>query len=156
MSQPEPSSLTAAAKAALCLGSLGVVFGDIGTSPLYTMHECVSHLPAGDAQANVLGVLSLIFWALILVVSIKYLGFVMRADNEGEGGIFALLALLHGKDKTDQPSGGKTGLGVTVVVILIGAALLYGDGIITPAITVLGAAEGFNAISAGFVPWVPW
>jgi KUP system potassium uptake protein len=156
MTRPDQSSLTPKAKAALCLGALGVVFGDIGTSPLYTMHVCSDHLPAGDYAAGVLGILSLIFWALILVVSVKYLGFVMRADNQGEGGIFALLALIHGRERDEPNAGRRRGLGFAVVMILIGAALLYGDGIITPAISVLGAAEGLNAIDPDFTPYVPW
>src|ERR1700760_1200212 len=82
MSHQTPGTLKAAAKGSLCLGALGVVFGDIGTSPLYTMQTCIQHLPGGDPRAGVLGVLSLIFWTLILVVSVKYLGFVMRADNQ--------------------------------------------------------------------------
>ncbi len=156
MTRPDQSSLTPKAKAALCLGALGVVFGDIGTSPLYTMHVCSDHLPAGDYAAGVLGILSLIFWTLILVVSVKYLGFVMRADNQGEGGIFALLALIHGRERDEPNAGRRRGLGFAVVMILIGAALLYGDGIITPAISVLGAAEGLNAIDPDFTPYVPW
>ena len=137
------------AQAALCMGALGVVFGDIGTSPLYTMKECMAHLPEGvDATSGVLGVLSLIFWALVLVVSVKYLWYVMSADNQGEGGIFALLALLQtGREQTRN-----RGLGWAVIMILIGAALLYGDGIITPAISVLGAAEGLAAINPRFTP----
>jgi KUP system potassium uptake protein len=144
------------AKAALSLGALGVVFGDIGTSPLYTMRECVAHLPDSvDRVDGVLGVLSLIFWSLVLVVSVKYIWFVMRADNQGEGGIFALLALIHGSRERQSPTEqAKTGLGVAVVMILVGAALLYGDGIITPAISVLGAAEGFNTISPVFTPYI--
>jgi len=150
---PLPSSLQT--RAALCAGALGVVFGDIGTSPLYTMRECVAHLPPGDRTNGVLGVLSLIFWSLTLVVSAKYLWYVMSADNHGEGGIFALLALFHAHTETTE--GGspiRRGLGPVVITILIGAALLYGDGIITPAISVLGAAEGFNAISPAFTPYV--
>jgi KUP system potassium uptake protein len=142
-----------AAQAALALGALGVVFGDIGTSPLYTIQECVAHGPAAAPVAGILGILSLIFWALIAVVSVKYLAFVMRADNRGEGGIFALLALLHEKTGGSGPAGGR--IGGTVVLILAGAALLYGDGIITPAISVLGAAEGLNAINPAFAHWVP-
>ena len=150
-------NLNAGAKAALSLGALGVVFGDIGTSPLYTMRECIAHLPPVDREAGVLGVLSLIFWSLVLVVSVKYIWFVMRADNQGEGGVFALLALFHGKrEKVSPTEEAKKGLGPAVVMILIGAALLYGDGIITPAISVLGAAEGFNAISPAFTPYVVW
>ena len=149
MSSHAIKPLKAGAQAALCIGALGVVFGDIGTSPLYTMKECMTHLPAGvDATAGVLGVLSLIFWSLMLVVSVKYLWYVMSADNHGEGGIFALLALLS----TGKEAPRKHGLGGAVIMILIGAALLYGDGIITPAISVLGAAEGFTAISPRFTP----
>ncbi len=150
-------NLSAGAKAGLSLGALGVVFGDIGTSPLYTMRECIAHLPPVDREAGVLGVLSLIFWSLVLVVSVKYIWFVMRADNQGEGGIFALLALIHSKQEKKSPAEqAKKGLGPAVIMILIGAALLYGDGIITPAISVLGAAEGFNAISPIFTPYVAW
>ncbi|HXN35233.1 MAG TPA: KUP/HAK/KT family potassium transporter, partial [Opitutaceae bacterium] len=143
-------------KGALCVGALGVVFGDIGTSPLYTMRECVAHIPSGGRTEGVLGVLSLIFWSLVMVVSVKYLWYVMTADNHGEGGIFALLALIHGADEV-QAGGSprKRTLGPAVIMILIGAALLYGDGVITPAISVLGAAEGFNLISPVFTPYVP-
>jgi KUP system potassium uptake protein len=120
------------------------------------MRECVAHLPAGGRTDGVLGVLSLIFWSLVLVVSVKYLWYVMTADNHGEGGIFALLALIHGNDDAEEGTRpAKRGLGPAVVMILIGAALLYGDGIITPAISVLGAAEGFNLISPVFTPYVP-
>jgi KUP system potassium uptake protein len=120
------------------------------------MRECVAHLPAGGRTDGVLGVLSLIFWSLVLVVSVKYLWYVMTADNHGEGGIFALLALIHGSDDADEGTKpAKRGLGPAVIMILIGAALLYGDGIITPAISVLGAAEGFNLISPVFTPYVP-
>ena len=150
--EPAPA-LTRGAQATLCLGALGVVFGDIGTSPLYTMKECVAHLPRGvEPAAGVLGVVSLIFWTLVVVVCVKYLFFVTKADNQGEGGIFALLALLQiGKEAPR-----KQGLGFTVVMILIGAALLYGDGIITPAISVLGAAEGLIAINPDYQKTVPW
>jgi KUP system potassium uptake protein len=135
---------------------LGVVFGDIGTSPLYTMRECIAHLPPVDQTAGVLGVLSLIFWSLVLIVSVKYLWFVMRADNHGEGGIFALLALIQtGRGKTAEGTpAAKRGLGPVMIMILIGAALLYGDGIITPAISVLGAAEGLKAVNPAFEPYV--
>ena len=151
MSSSTTTHLNAGAQSALCLGALGVVFGDIGTSPLYTMKECMAHLPSGVSRTDgVLGVLSLIFWVLILVVSIKYIWYVMRADNHGEGGIFALLALLS----TGKERARKHGLGAAVIMILIGAALLFGDGIITPAISVLGAAEGLTAISPRFTPSV--
>ncbi|MBS0633306.1 MAG: KUP/HAK/KT family potassium transporter [Verrucomicrobia bacterium] len=149
MSHSSTTPLKAGAQSVLCLGALGVVFGDIGTSPLYTMKECLGNLPAGVARADgILGVLSLIFWVLILVVSVKYIWYVMRADNHGEGGIFALLALLSaGKERSP-----KHRLGPIVIMILVGAALLFGDGIITPAISVLGAAEGLTAISPSFTP----
>ncbi len=125
---------------ALTLAAIGVVFGDIGTSPLYAMRECFggSHAIA-PTHDNVLGVLSLIFWALIIVISIKYVTFVMRADNRGEGGILALLALTTRNFKgTKQQRGWLIGLGI------FGAALFYGDGVITPAISVLSAVEGLH------------
>ena len=156
MSTPASASLSNSAKAGLSLGALGVVFGDIGTSPLYTMRECIAHLPPVDQTAGVLGVLSLIFWSLVLIVSVKYLWFVMRADNHGEGGIFALLALIQtGRGKTAEGTpAAKRGLGPVMIMILIGAALLYGDGIITPAISVLGAAEGLKAVNPAFEQYV--
>jgi KUP system potassium uptake protein len=124
----------------LALGALGVVYGDIGTSPLYALRECF-HRSHGISlnEANVLGVLSLIFWSLIIVISIKYLMFVMRADNRGEGGILSLMSLLRSESIPR-----RTGLGVLVAIGLFGAALLYGDGIITPAISVLSAVEGLK------------
>jgi KUP system potassium uptake protein len=123
---------------ALTLGALGVVFGDIGTSPLYTFKECL-HASGGKADAaDVYGVLSLIFWALTLVVSVKYLAFIMRADNRGEGGIFALLALVPEELRTARP--GR--IAAVALFAVMGAALLYGDGVITPAISVLSAVEG--------------
>jgi KUP system potassium uptake protein len=153
--QQSPQKISRLAGAGLTLGALGVVFGDIGTSPLYTMRECMDHLPNVDQTTGVLGVLSLIFWSLMIVVSVKYIWFVMKADNHGEGGIFALLALIHANRETTAPFGApRRGLGPAVIMILIGAALLYGDGIITPAISVLGAAEGFNAISDKFTPYI--
>ncbi len=150
MSTRPPLSLPTRTQIGLSIGALGVVFGDIGTSPLYTMKECLAHLPAGDRTEGVLGVLSLISWALVLVVCVKYLFFVTKADNQGEGGIFALLALIHTKRDTSA----RPGLGFAAIMILVGAALLYGDGVITPAITVLSAAEGFINIHAGFHPYV--
>ncbi len=126
----------------LALGALGVVYGDIGTSPLYALRSSFSAnggvLPTHD---NVLGLLSLIFWSLILIVSVKYLAFVMRADNRGEGGILALLAMTfpeRGKGADTKIFWVFTSLGV------FGAALLYGEGLITPAISVLGATEGLE------------
>jgi KUP system potassium uptake protein len=142
-------SLSSAARAGLTLGALGVVFGDIGTSPLYALRECLNALPAGDRAAGINGALSLVLWALVLVVCVKYLLFVMRADNRGEGGIFALLALTHiDRDKT-----ARTGL--FTLLVLFGAALLYGDGVITPAISVLGAVEGLKAIEPAYEHYIP-
>jgi len=132
---------------ALAVAALGVVFGDIGTSPLYTMRECFYGIHAiPPTHQNVLGVLSLIFWSLTMVVSFKYISFVIRADNRGEGGIFALLALL-------PPAASKRG-SVAVVGTLLGAALLYGDGMITPAISVLSAVEGLEVATSSLTPLV--
>jgi KUP system potassium uptake protein len=129
--------------ALLAIGALGVVYGDIGTNPLFAMREAFDahHLPL--TETNVIGLLSLMFWSLILVISLKYLTFVMRADNQGEGGILALTALIT--PKGDQPLRGKSW--IVVLMGLFGAALLYGDGVITPAISVLAAVEG-TAIAA--------
>lgn len=136
---------------ALSLGALGVVYGDIGTSPLYALRECFFG-PHGiePTRANVLGVLSLIFWALILVISVKYLVFVMRADNRGEGGILALMSLLR---PIGSPGAGRS-RSLLIALGLFGAALLYGDGIITPAISVLSAIEGLEIAVPGIAGWV--
>ena len=124
----------------LSLSALGVVYGDIGTSPLYALRECF-HGPHAIAPlpANILGVLSLIFWALVLVISIKYLVFVLAADNHGEGGILALTALA-----TPIKPSGRSEYKVLIMMGIFGAALLYGDGVITPAISVLSAVEGIT------------
>ncbi|MBI5768994.1 MAG: KUP/HAK/KT family potassium transporter [Verrucomicrobia bacterium] len=151
MSQPASTPSTAGAQAALCLGALGVVFGDIGTSPLYAFRECLAHVDPAQRTAGILGVLSLIVWALLFEVSWKYLGFVMRADNRGEGGIFALLALTHGERGRERPGVDRK----FTFMLLFGAALLYGDGVITPAISVLGAAEGFSSFNPNLTPMVP-
>jgi KUP system potassium uptake protein len=121
----------------LSLGALGVVYGDIGTSPLYALKECFNG-PHGvePTRASILGVLSLVFWAMTFVVTFKYLSFVMRADNRGEGGILALQALVSRQDT------GRRSRQVLLVMGIFGAALLYGDGVITPAISVLSAVEG--------------
>jgi KUP system potassium uptake protein len=135
----------------LALGALGVVFGDIGTSPLYTLRECttVQHGVA-PAPADILGVLSLVFWSLTMVVTVKYLTFVMRADNQGEGGILALLALVPERMRTARS--GK--IGWAAVLVIVGAALLYGDGMITPAISVLSAMEGLRVAAPALGPLV--
>lgn len=150
MSSSPANPPKASAQAALSIGALGVVFGDIGTSPLYALQTCLTSMPPVERTAGILGALSLIFWALFIEVSIKYLGFVTKADNRGEGGIFALLALSH----TERTPGRRGGMWFTLL-ILFGAALLYGDGVITPAISVLGAAEGLITFSPRFGPWVP-
>ncbi len=127
--------------AALMVSALGVVFGDIGTSPLYALKECFEGKHGVvPTEGNVLGVLALIFWSLILIVSIKYLGAVMRADNRGEGGILALLALAV-PDRADKLPRRRA---LLVALAVFGATLLYGDGIITPAISVLSAVEGLG------------
>jgi KUP system potassium uptake protein len=142
-----------ASLAALALAALGVVFGDIGTSPLYTLKECLH--AAGGTKASVddlFGILSLMFWALIMVVTVKYLTFIMRADHNGEGGIFALLAIVPDRFRTHATRSGKvTGMALLAV---IGASLLYGDGVITPAISVLSAVEGLAVASPRLSPLV--
>ncbi len=134
----------------LTLGAIGVVYGDIGTSPLYALRECF-HAVHGVAPTpeNVLGVLSLIFWSLTLIISIKYILFVMRADNNGEGGILALLALV-----AKSPDATRKSRAMLVALGLFGAALLYGDGMITPAISVLGAVEGLQVATHIFEPYI--
>ncbi|MEO6068135.1 MAG: potassium transporter Kup [Gemmatimonadales bacterium] len=133
------------ALAVLSLGALGVVYGDIGTSPLYALKECFTgHHSIDPTPTNVLGVMSLVFWAMTFVVSFKYLGFVMKADNRGEGGILALLALVGQRDP------GRGARRMLILAGLFGAALLYGDGIITPAISVLGAVEGVSVAAPAF------
>ena len=136
-------SRSAGARFALGLGALGVVFGDIGTSPLYTLRECLHALPPAEHATAVLGVLSLVFWSLIAVVCAKYTLFVLRADNRGEGGIFALLAL----GRFDRSA--RFGLNAGTLIVLIGAAMLCGEAVITPAITVLGAVEGIKLVWPG-------
>ena len=142
--------------ARLSLGALGVVYGDIGTSPLYAIKECFA-LPHGVAISlgNVLGILSLVFWALTLIVVVKYIGFVMRADNHGDGGILALLALVT--EQRSHPKPGEAGhrRWITLVgLALFGAALLWADGMITPVISVLGALEGLDVATPIFRPWI--
>ena len=134
----------------LTLAALGVVFGDIGTSPLYAIREVFAspHHPVPITPDNVLGILSLVFWALMLVISGKYVSFIMRADNRGEGGIMALMALAL----RDVGEGKKRNL--ILVLGLLGAALFYGDCVITPTISVLSAVEGLKIITPAFTPFV--
>ena len=140
----------------LTITALGVVYGDIGTSPLYAMRECFfgSH-SVPPTYANVLGVLSLIIYSLLLVISIKYVAIVMRADNQGEGGVLALTALVPGR-AGDAGGASRLAVGRPVLVALgiFGTALLYGDGMITPAISVLGAIEGLEVVTPLFQPYI--
>lgn len=137
--------------ATLTLAALGIVYGDIGTSPLYAIKEVFGsmHHPVPITPENVLGILSLFFWSLIIVVTLKYVSFIMRANNKGEGGIIALmtLALQKGVPGTWQQK-------LLVTLGLFGAALFYGDGVITPAISVLSAVEGLEIITPAFKPYI--
>lgn len=136
--------------AGLIVGAIGVVFGDIGTSPLYTLREAFS--PTYGLIANhdtVLGILSLVFWALMLVVTVKYVTIIMRADNEGEGGIMALMALAQ----RSLPKGGKSTYVVGILGVF-GASLFFGDGVITPAISVLSAVEGLEVVAPQLSNWI--
>ena len=137
-------------KSILALGALGVVFGDIGTSPLYAIHEIFAgaHNPVPITSNNVLGILSLLFWSLVVVVTAKYVTFMMRADNRGEGGIMALIALVLGAIKESKYAKYLMLLG------LFGAALFYGDSVITPAISVLSAVEGLEIATPAFKPYI--
>lgn len=134
--------------ALLVLGAIGVVFGDIGTSPLYAFRESFAAADLEVTRFAVLGILSLIFWALAVIVTVKYLIFVMRADNDGEGGILALTSLIIGDEAKSRRRLVLIGVG------LFGTALLYGDGMITPAISVLSAVEGLEVAVPALEPWV--
>ncbi|HEX5726952.1 MAG TPA: potassium transporter Kup [Longimicrobiaceae bacterium] len=133
----------------LTLTAMGVVYGDIGTSPLYAMRESFHFYGLSPTRGNVLGVLSLIFWSLVLVISVKYAVFVLRADNRGEGGILALTALV-----TPVRASRRGGRWVLIMLGLFGTALLYGDGMITPVISVLGALEGLEVATPLFEPYI--
>ncbi|MDP3268825.1 MAG: KUP/HAK/KT family potassium transporter [Legionella sp.] len=128
----------------LTLAALGIVFGDIGTSPLYALKVTLASLPID--QLNVMGVLSLIFWSLIIIISFKYLIIIFKADNEGEGGILALLALMKHKGTKYEP--------LFYMVAIFGAGLLLGDGMLTPAISVISAVEGLSTLSESFNPYI--
>ena len=140
---------------ALSISALGVVYGDIGTSPLYAMKEAFfgTH-PLAQSPENVLGILSLVFWTLLLVVSVKYVLLVLRADFHGEGGIFALLGIIRSRN-TQNGSQGRL-ISVITVAVMIGAAALYGDTVITPAISVLSAYEGLEVVTVAFKPAIIW
>ncbi len=162
MSEPQPSPgdpgsphksppLFSRTTLSLALGSLGVVYGDIGTSPLYSIRECFHGTHAvALTQGNVLGVLSLVFWSMTMVICVKYIVFVMRADNRGMGGIFALLALIPSAGRRMSPE-----LHSAIVLFgILGASLLYGDAVITPAISVLSAIEGLEVATEAARPMV--
>src|SRR5437899_6701484 len=137
--------------AALALSALGVVYGDIGTSPLYALRESFhgTHgIPV--SPGNVLGVLSLVFWSLVLVVTIKYHVVIIRADNKGEGGVLALMALVNGS----RVARGLSPRRIMIVLGIFGSALLYADGALTPAISVLRAVEGPELATPALAPWV--
>jgi KUP system potassium uptake protein len=133
----------------LALGAIGVVYGDIGTSPLYTLQTTLSHDGMRPTPESIYGVLSLIFWAQIIVVSLKYVTFIMRADNKGEGGIMALMALAL-RGVRDQPRVRW----LLAIIGIFGASLFYGDGVITPAISVLSAVEGVKVAAPGLSHWI--
>jgi KUP system potassium uptake protein len=138
--------------AGLTLAALGVVYGDIGTSPLYTIRETFHpHFGLSPTVANVQGILSLVFWSIMLVVVVKYLTFILRADNRGEGGVLAALALALQKQHRKGALWRRTTL---IVLGVFGTALLYGDGIITPAISVLGAMEGLTVVTPALEPFI--
>ena len=133
----------------LLLGVLGVVYGDIGTSPLYALSTCLTFFGrAGMTETTVLGLLSMIFWSLVSVVTFKYVAFVMRADNHGEGGILTMMVLAQRVCRRPQVAS------AVVLVAIVGACLFFGDGMITPAISVLSAVEGLEVISPVFKPAV--
>jgi KUP system potassium uptake protein len=135
----------------LIIGALGVVFGDIGTSPLYALRECFS--PAHGIAANrdnIVGIVSILVWSLSLIVCVKYLSIVLRADNKGEGGILALVSLVS----RHLPKGSAKRASFVALLGIIGAALIYSDGMITPAVSVLSAIEGLDVISPNFSPYI--
>ncbi len=149
MNTNNPAGHTSGTTAALAFGALGIVYGDIGTSPIYAIRESFDHAELAVTIENAYGIASIVFWSLIIVISIKYLALVMRADNQGEGGILALTALVG------QTSGRpKRALAAVITLGVFGTALLYGDGLITPAISVLSAVEGFGVASDAFADYI--
>jgi KUP system potassium uptake protein len=154
--QDQPAEPTAghhhkSSLAALAVSAVGIVFGDIGTSPIYAFRETFSgHHQLPNGQAEILGVLSLIFWSMMIVVTIKYVAVIMRADNKGEGGSLALLALINRKSET-----GKRRWSTGIILLgVFACSLFYGDSMITPAISVLSAVEGLTTVQSGFEPYV--
>jgi len=145
MSKNKASSWT------LALLALGVVYGDIGTSPIYALRECVRGRLILTDDLTILGPVSLMLWSLTIIVTIKYLLLLTRADNQGEGGVFALYSLLRRKEAGLS----STGIAILTIIAILGASLLYGDGIITPAISVLSAVEGVRVVQPDLPEWVP-
>jgi KUP system potassium uptake protein len=143
----EHGAVHGAGAAALTLGALGVVFGDIGTSPLYALQTvfAADNHAVHPSQTSVYGVISLVFWTITIIVSIEYVTLIMRADNEGEGGIMALIARIQ-RIRVDRRSAQVA----LVMLGIFGASLFYGDGMITPAISVLSAVEGMEVVSPSF------
>ena len=148
MDQVKPSGSARSRLLALCVGAVGVVYGDIGTSPLYACRQAFGEHGVAVRTENVYGVLSLIFWSLVLVVSVKYATFILRADNKGEGGIMALMALAQRGVESRRTRW------VLMVIGLFGAALFFGDGVVTPAISVLSAVEGIEVVAPAAHPWI--
>ena len=146
-SKPASNNTSKPSMGAGALTAIGIVYGDLGTSPLYTLQSIVQALGGHVTPASALGVLSLIFWTLIITISIKYCLFVMRADNHGEGGILALMSLVGANSL-------RRGVRLFTLMGLLGAALIYGDGVITPAISVLSALEGVNVVTSSLKPFV--
>src|SRR5271168_3240802 len=145
LSEPETPKASRAGLALTGLAALGIVFGDIGTSPLYTLKTAFDFLSSDPTPERILGILSLVIWTLFLITSIKYVTLAMSIDNDGEGGILALMSLL-GVQRHRRPA--------IVLAGLLGAALIYGDGAITPAISVLSALEGLDIAAPSLTPYV--
>lgn len=145
-----PRTKTAKIAPKLVIAALGVVFGDIGTSPLYALKTCFSTAHVAATPANVLGILSLVFWALVIVVCVKYVGVLLKIDHDGEGGILALLALAT----PDRERGVPRPAGILTFIVVVGAAMLFGDGIITPSISVISAIEGVGEVMKAAQPLV--
>jgi KUP system potassium uptake protein len=135
--------------AALTLGAVGVVYGDIGTSPLYALKEAFTHGQIPVTPDNVLGILSLMFWTITVIVSLKYVTLILRADNHGEGGLVALMALASQAVK-DRPVLRRR----LLLLGVFGTAIFFGDGVITPAISVLSAVEGLEVVAPALHPYV--
>ena len=149
MSSASPKNKSPAALAALTLAALGIVYGDIGTSPLYALKEIFHGGHVAATPDNILGVLSLVFWTITVVISLKYVLLILRADNHGEGGLIAMLALAT-TAVSDKPPLRRA----LMTIGLFGTAVFYGDGVITPAISVLSAVEGLEVAAPQLHDWV--